>query len=257
MGQRVPHRDQQAVGVERLLQEIERAALGRFDRGGDGAVARDHHHLRLGIEVPEPAERLQPIEARHLHVEKDQVGPELGVHGDRLAARGGHPHHQILVLQHLLQGLPDPRLVIDDQDPMAHGRGAPNSVAPEGRIRISRTPGGIRIGTVLRVGSPSALETSFGTASRGMGKSGSGSDRTAHSACRGPTTRSGPAASTGSLARSATARGPVSSRGSRAVARPRADPDSIRRAAPPGGSPAGSGLRDRVRRRSSRQPPTR
>ena len=50
------------------------------------------------------------------------MGPELGVQRDRFAAGGRDPHLEILVLQHLLQRLPDPGFVIDDQDPMAHGR---------------------------------------------------------------------------------------------------------------------------------------
>ena len=44
--QRVPHGQQEPVGVERLLEEVEGAALGGLDRGGDGAVPGDHHDLR-------------------------------------------------------------------------------------------------------------------------------------------------------------------------------------------------------------------
>ena len=125
MGQRVPDGEQEAVGVERLLQEVERPALGGLDRGGDRAVPRDHHDLRPGIEIAEAGERLEAVEAGHLHVEEDEVRPELGVDRDRLAAGGGDPDLQVLVLEHLLQRLADAGFVVDDEDPMTHGRGAP------------------------------------------------------------------------------------------------------------------------------------
>ena len=123
--QRVPHGHQQPVGIERLLEEVERAALGRLDRGGDGAVPGDHDDLRAGVEIAKPGQRLQAVEPGHLHVEKDEVGTELGVDRDRLAAGRRHADLQLLVLQHLLQRLPDAGFVVDDQDPMTHGRGAP------------------------------------------------------------------------------------------------------------------------------------
>ena len=62
-----------------------------------------------GIEVAEPGERLEAVEPGHLHVEEDEMGPELGVERDRLAAGGGDPHLQVLVLEHLLQRLADAR----------------------------------------------------------------------------------------------------------------------------------------------------
>ena len=108
MGEGIPHGDQEPVGVERLLQKIEGAPLGGFNGGGDGPVSGDHHHLRLGVQVSEPGQRLQTVEPRHLHVEEDQMRPVLGIERDRLATRGGHPHDEILVLEDLLQGLPDP-----------------------------------------------------------------------------------------------------------------------------------------------------
>ena len=85
----------------------------------------DHDDLRAGVEVPEPRQGLEAVEPGHLHVEKDEMGAELGVEGDRLAAGRGHADLQALVLQHLLQRLADAGFVIDDEDPMTHGRGAP------------------------------------------------------------------------------------------------------------------------------------
>jgi hypothetical protein len=118
--QRVPHREEEPVRVERLLQEVEGASLRGFDGGGDGPVPGDHHDLRTRVEVPEPGERLQPVEARHLDVQEDQMWPELGVEADRLAARSGDPHLEIFVLQDLLQRLANALLVVNDQHPVAH-----------------------------------------------------------------------------------------------------------------------------------------
>src|SRR3712207_8643347 len=56
--------------------------------------------------------------SRHLHVQKDQVGPEVGVDGDRLPARRGHADLQVFVLEHLLERLADARLVVHDENPI-------------------------------------------------------------------------------------------------------------------------------------------
>src|SRR5256885_1838072 len=54
-----------AIGVERFLQKVVRAELRRFDRGLDRAVARDHDDLRLGIELADPLQRLEPVHPFH------------------------------------------------------------------------------------------------------------------------------------------------------------------------------------------------
>jgi hypothetical protein len=92
---------------------------------GDGAVARDHHDLRTGVQIPKARQRLQPIQPRHLHVEKDQVRPELGIEADRLATRRRHPDFEVLVLQDLLQRLANALLVVHNEHAMAHERVAP------------------------------------------------------------------------------------------------------------------------------------
>ncbi len=125
MSERVAHREQQPVGVERLLQEVERAALGRLHRGGDRAVPGDHDDLGAGIETAQPAQGLEAIEAGHLHVEEHELWAELRVQGDRLTTRRGYPHLQVLVLQDLLERLPNTRLVVHDENPMTHDREAP------------------------------------------------------------------------------------------------------------------------------------
>src|SRR2546427_10262850 len=71
--------EQDAVGVERLLQEIVRAQLGRLDRGLDRSMTGDHHDLRVRVELAQLSQRLEAVHALHLDVQKDQMGPELGV----------------------------------------------------------------------------------------------------------------------------------------------------------------------------------
>jgi len=69
---------------------------------------------------------------------------ELGIDGDGFATRGSYPYHQVLVLEHLLQGLADPGLIVDDQDLLhlllsgtpAAGRRSPQSYP----VRIKAIP---------------------------------------------------------------------------------------------------------------------
>ncbi len=84
--QRVPQRDQQAVGVERLLQEVEGAALGRLHRRGDGAVPRDHHHERRRVLLPQAGERLEAVDARP---SSRRAAPGAGERTGRRAVRPG------------------------------------------------------------------------------------------------------------------------------------------------------------------------
>src|SRR4029077_17401333 len=105
-------------------------------------------------EVAQPSHRLQPIQAGHLDVEEYDVRPVLLIDGDPLAARRSGAHVHALVVEDLLERLPDARFVVDDEHAVVdHGLRAPKSTAPAGRIRISRTPGGIVTGTRYRPGS--------------------------------------------------------------------------------------------------------
>src|SRR5215204_2910603 len=120
------------------------------------------------------------------------MGPELGIDRDRLTAGRGNFDDQLLIFEHLLQSLANTRLIVDDQNPMCHGRGFPMRVAPSGCTLMSRIPAGIRMGMDRRVVSPNARAINRGTASRGMGKSRIRNDRTVHSAAPGPVTAIGP-----------------------------------------------------------------
>src|SRR5690349_12582492 len=123
---------------------------------------------------------------------------EVRVEREGFTTGSSDPDGHMLVLQHLLERLPNAGLVVHDEDPIFHARGTPISVAPLGWMWISRIPAGILTGTVFLVGSPSAFEIRSGSAWRGMGNPRTRKLWSAHSAWRGPTTVNGPAASIGS-----------------------------------------------------------
>ncbi len=127
--ERVAEGDDEAVGVERLLEEIERAPLGRLHRGGYGAVPRDHDDGGRRLEVAEPRQGLQAVESGHLHVEQHDVGSKLGADGDPFPARGRGADLPALVLEHLAHRVADAALVVHHQHPVAH-RGALRAGAP-------------------------------------------------------------------------------------------------------------------------------
>ena len=46
----------------------------------------DHDDLRVRVELAQLPQRLEAVHALHLHVQKDQMGPELGVALQRLGS---------------------------------------------------------------------------------------------------------------------------------------------------------------------------
>ena len=65
--QRALDHQQQPVGLERLLQEVVGAALDGADRRLDVAVAGDHDHRQVGVQLLDQVEQLQPVHAAALH----------------------------------------------------------------------------------------------------------------------------------------------------------------------------------------------
>ena len=117
---RIPDRDEDPIGVERLLEDVIRTTLRRVDGVAERGVARDHHHHRLGVGGPQPREGLEPIDPRHLHVEEHEARRPTRVGGERLRAARDGPHLVALVFQQLREGGADPGFVIDHQDAVAH-----------------------------------------------------------------------------------------------------------------------------------------
>ncbi len=103
---------------ERLLDEIERAQLGGFHRGLDGAVAGDDDdHGAVGERaLLDAGQRFQAVHAGQPDVQQHQI---VGRVVELLAAffAGGDGVGLVaLVFEHAGQRLADERLVIDDED---------------------------------------------------------------------------------------------------------------------------------------------
>ncbi len=113
----VSHGQEDALAIQRLLDEVERAAAGRLHGRVDRAVPRDHDDQGLGLRLPDLLEDLQAVLARHLDVQERQVDVRVVSQSlkPRLPVLG---QHDLVVLeaQHEVQALPDGDLVVDDQD---------------------------------------------------------------------------------------------------------------------------------------------
>ena len=114
--QRVAQADQHPVAGERLLDEIERALLGRLDRRADRAVAGDDDDRQRLVHRAQPLEHFEAVHAGHLDVEQHQVGRlALGERQPLLPGRGQDALVALRIRGHP-QRVADGRLVVDDQD---------------------------------------------------------------------------------------------------------------------------------------------
>ena len=103
------------VAVEGLLEEVVGAPPRGFHRGFDRSVARDHHDRQVRPPLVEVGEDLEPVPARHLDVEEDQLRI-LGEGGEAGLAVRRQDHLVALVAQDEVQALADVLVVVDDQD---------------------------------------------------------------------------------------------------------------------------------------------
>ena len=106
-------RDQDLLEGQRLLDEVvgaqPRRPHGRLDR----AVARDHHHDRLGARPLDLGEGLEAVHPIHPDVEKGHVGELVGEEAQGVRAAADRRDAIALVLQDVAQGGSDGRLVVD------------------------------------------------------------------------------------------------------------------------------------------------
>src|SRR2546430_11516078 len=193
-----------------------RAQLGRLDRGLDRSMTGDHHDLRVRVELAQLPQRLEAVHALHLHVQKDEMGPELGIALQRLGSRGARLHVDLLVFEHLRQRLADALLVIDDQDAPAHGplRFKRYSTTAVGWMRTSANPGETRKGTAPLESAPAMRCASCRTTGGGNGMPRRLSSWTVKRASPGRSIRSGPAMRSRPLGLRNPAPGPSAPRGS-------------------------------------------
>src|SRR2546427_11732854 len=183
------------------------------------AVARDHDDLGVGIELAQLAQRLEPVDALHLHVQKHEVRPELGIQPQRLGPGRARLHLDLLVLEDLPQGVADALLVVDDQHPPAHAflRFPRYSTTPVGWMATSVNAGETRSGTAPVESAPAMRRASCFTSRSGKGQPRSASSSTLKRAIPGRSIVSGPAMRSGSIGLSIPASGPSASGGIRRV----------------------------------------
>ena len=118
--QRVAQRDENAVGVERLLENVVCAQLRGFDGGLNRRVSADHDDDRARIALLDLLERLDAVDAGHLHIEEDEIRPLLGVFRQTVHGISDRAHLVTLELEQLPECGADALLVVDDQNATRH-----------------------------------------------------------------------------------------------------------------------------------------
>ena len=126
--QRMTDDQHRLVERQRLLDEVEGAELDGPHRRLDVAVAGDDDDLGVDAALAQALQGLEPVDARHPHVEQHDV---VVVGDDALEARlaGFDGVDGIaFVAQHAAEGGAHAGLVVDDED-RGHGRSGPVSRA--------------------------------------------------------------------------------------------------------------------------------
>src|SRR5665213_716539 len=118
--ERIAQRDLNAIGVERLLEKVVGAELSGLDGRLNGSVTADHHDDRRRIDDANALERLESIDAAHLHIHEDEIRMPLLILGDRVDCVLHRVHLVAVVLEELAERGADPLLVVCNQDLRAH-----------------------------------------------------------------------------------------------------------------------------------------
>ena len=140
---RVADREQHLLALERLLEEVEGAALGRLDRGRHVGVTGEHHDRHVVAPLAHQLQRFQAVHLGHPDVEQDGVGRTVADDAQRLDPGRRLLRAVALELEDHAQALADRGLVVDDQDGCAlrrgHGRGIlANEIGPAPRAEPAR-----------------------------------------------------------------------------------------------------------------------
>jgi hypothetical protein len=113
---RVLDRDEDPLAVEGLLDEVERAQLGRLDGGVDGPVAGDHDDVEVGVALPHLRQHLEAVHPGHLDVEQNEVGAGILEPPERLLAVLREHGLVLLVAEDHVHRIADVLFVVDDQN---------------------------------------------------------------------------------------------------------------------------------------------
>ena len=108
-------RVQELVELERLGDEVDRAALDDIDRVAHRAVARHHDGKDLGIAADRRLNHLRAVDAGQPEVGDEKVERELGEAFEGLLPAFGLDHLEAAVGQPLGHGLAEGSLVFDKQ----------------------------------------------------------------------------------------------------------------------------------------------
>jgi hypothetical protein len=107
---------EEALGIDRLGDEVVGPALHGVDGGLDGGERRHHDDRHLGAQVLDGAEQIEPGLAAEAQVEEREVGRLLLDRREGGAPRGDPAGGVTGGLEQARQRGADGRLVIDDQD---------------------------------------------------------------------------------------------------------------------------------------------
>ncbi len=110
------HSRQQLVEGERLHEVVVRAGVEAGDTVRHGVARGEHQHRGAVALQPHPAAELEPVHARHEHVQHDRVGSSLAERHERLAAVSREQHVVAVQPQCALHRLAHGGLVVDNQN---------------------------------------------------------------------------------------------------------------------------------------------
>ena len=113
------HDGEDLVILEGLGQIVERAELHRRHRRAHGLHGGDEDHLHLLVDGLDPLEDLDAVHSREADVEEDEVDFARSDDLDGLAPVDRF-EQLVVVLQDEAEGLPQPVVVVDDEDDGPH-----------------------------------------------------------------------------------------------------------------------------------------
>ena len=122
--QQILHRDLEALGADRLDDEIVGAGPHRLDHGFDRALRRLDDDRNAAAHAVEPRQQLEAVHARHDEIEHDQIdrpGPRLGEKIERRRRAVGEQRVMAATADHAVQETPLGRIVVNDENAMGHG----------------------------------------------------------------------------------------------------------------------------------------
>ena len=123
MRQRIPQRDENAIGVEWLFQDVVRPVLRRLHGSLDRRVPADHHDDGVRILLAQLSQRFEAVDPRHLHIHEDEMGMKARVLREAIHGVTRRAHLEAFELEELAECGADPLLVVDDQDATRRGHG--------------------------------------------------------------------------------------------------------------------------------------